>query len=150
MALVLSGGGMNGILLELGFLKRLQETSVWPRLSVVFGTSAGALSGCMAALGRLDELEAFLLSLEPEDTFRANTLWRLPLLGSHDYVLPRTVGRRLGDPVALARELARSPVELVVVVTDVTVSQGELGGPQLFERAYSSRSTPSRADYRTS
>ncbi len=132
---------MNGILLELGFLKRLRETALWPRLSVVFGTSAGALSGCMAALDRLDELEEFLLSLEPEDTFRANTLWRLPLLGSHDYVLPRTVARRLGDPVALAGELARSAVELVVVVTDVTVSDGEQGGPQLFERAYSSRST---------
>ncbi len=139
--MVLSGGGMNGVLLEVGFLKRLRETSLWERMSVVFGTSAGALSGCMAALDRLDELEAFLLDLRPEDTFRANKLWRLPLLGSHDYVLPRTIAERLGDPVAFARELARAPVELVVVVTDVTVADGQRGGPQLFERAYSSRST---------
>jgi len=133
---------MNGILLEVGFLKRLRETSLWPRVSVVFGTSAGALSGCMAALDRLDELEEFLLGLRPEDTFRANQLWRLPLLGSHDYVLPRTIAQRLGDPVAFARELRRAPVELVVIVTDVTVAGGQRGGQQLFERAYSSRSTP--------
>lgn len=140
--MVLSGGGMNGVLLELGFLKRLRETSLWERMSVVFGTSAGALSGCMAALDRLDELEEFLLALRPEDTFRANKLWRLPLLGSHDYVLPRTIAERLGEPVAFARDLRRAPVELVVVVTDVTVGDGQRGGPQLFERAYSSRSTP--------
>jgi hypothetical protein len=32
LALVLSGGGMNGLLLELGFLKRVRETPLWPRV----------------------------------------------------------------------------------------------------------------------
>ena len=31
VAIVLSGGGMNGVLLELGFLKRLRVSSLWPR-----------------------------------------------------------------------------------------------------------------------
>lgn len=141
VALVLSGGGMNGVLMEVGFLKRVHGSSLWPRVAVLFGTSAGALAGSMAALERLDELEEFLYALRPEDTFRANRLWRLPLLGTHDYVLPQTVAERLGDPVAAARRLASADVEVVVVVTDVT-ADGDGGGPRLFERAYSSRGTP--------
>ena len=40
-ALVLSGGGINGVLLELGFLKRLRETPFWDRVGWIYGTSAG-------------------------------------------------------------------------------------------------------------
>jgi predicted acylesterase/phospholipase RssA len=94
VAVVLSGGGINGLLLEVGFLKRLQESELWPRVGFFFGTSAGAVNACMAALDRVDELEEFILGLRPEDTFRPNRLWRLPLLGSHDYTLPQTPSRR--------------------------------------------------------
>src|SRR5215216_2284175 len=45
VAIVLSGGGMNGVLLELGFLKRLRVSSLWPRVGRIYGTSAGALTG---------------------------------------------------------------------------------------------------------
>jgi predicted acylesterase/phospholipase RssA len=140
VAVVLSGGGMNAVLMELGFLKRLRESELWARMRVVFGVSAGALVGAMAALDRLDELEEFLYRLEPEEAFRANRLWRLPLLGTHDYVLPQTIAERLGDLVASARELRGRPVELVVVVTDLTVDDGP--EERLFERAYSSRTAP--------
>ena len=54
VALVLSGGGMNGVLMELGFLRRIRESSYWPRVGWIFGTSAGALTGSLAALDRLD------------------------------------------------------------------------------------------------
>ena len=58
VALVLSGGGVNGVMMELGFLRRLRESALWPRVGWIFGTSAGALAGVMAALDRLDDLEA--------------------------------------------------------------------------------------------
>src|SRR5919204_5377710 len=134
VAVVLSGGGMNGLLLELGFLERLRGSELWPRIGWFFGSSAGALNGCMAALDRLGELEEFILGLRPEETFKANRLWRLPLLGTHDYVLPRTIGERLGDPVRLAEELRTADAEVVAVVTDVTVADEaeEDGGPRLF------------------
>ena len=45
VAIVLSGGGMNGVLLELGFLRRLRDSSLWPRVGRIYGTSAGALAG---------------------------------------------------------------------------------------------------------
>ena len=32
VALVLSGGSVNGVLMELGFLRRVRESSVWPRV----------------------------------------------------------------------------------------------------------------------
>jgi predicted acylesterase/phospholipase RssA len=132
---------MNGVLMEVGFLRRLRESALWPRIGWVFGTSSGALSGCMAALDRLGALEEFLLDLRPEETFRPNRLWRLPLLGTHDYVLPRTIADRLGDPVELAHELARAERELVVLVTDVTMDADAGAERRLFERAYSSRAT---------
>src|SRR5215212_939973 len=91
VAIVLSGGGMNGMLLELGFLKRLRESSLWPRVGWIYGTSAGALAGTMAALDRLDELEEFNLGLQPSDVFRPQRLWRLPLNGLHEYALPATI-----------------------------------------------------------
>jgi predicted acylesterase/phospholipase RssA len=142
VAVVLSGGGMSGVVMELGFLQRLRTSPLWERVGVVFGTSAGALAGCMAVLDRLDDLERFLLRLRPEEAFRANRLWRLPLLGTHDYVLPKTVAERLGDLGELAAELARAERELVVIVTDITTSPDEGTPDPLFERAYSSRTTP--------
>jgi predicted acylesterase/phospholipase RssA len=140
VGVVLSGGGVNGVLMELGFLKRLRESPLWPRVGWIFGTSSGALSGLMAALDRVDDLERFLLALQPEQTFRPNRLWRLPFLGLHDYALPDTIRTWFGDFTAVAEELARSPVELVVLATDVTddTKTADAG----FELAYSSRTTP--------
>jgi hypothetical protein len=66
LALVLSGGGMNGLLLELGFLQRLREDRLWERFGWIYGRSAGALGGVMAALDRLEELEGFVLALRPD------------------------------------------------------------------------------------
>lgn len=141
VAVVLSGGAVNGVLMELGFLKRLRESELWPRVGWIYGTSSGALSGTMAALDRLDELEAFMLRLQPEETFRPHSLWRLPLLGSHDYRLPDTVAERIGDLAPLARELAASPIEVTVFATDVSDDVHGVG-QHAYELAYSSRSTP--------
>ena len=140
VAVVLSGGAVNGVLMELGFLKRLRETDLWPRIGWIYGASAGALCGTMAALDRLDDLETFMLELQPNDTFRPHSLWRLPLLGTHDYRLPQTIDERIGSMVELMRDVAASPVELVVVATDV--SEVEHGaGARAYELTYSSRTT---------
>jgi predicted acylesterase/phospholipase RssA len=140
LALVLSGGGMNGLLLELGFLKRVREDPLWERVGWIYGTSAGALSGVMGALDRLDELEEFVLELRPAETFRPNRLWQTPFSGLHDYALPETIAERVAPIDELARELATTPIELVVTVTDVT--DGELDEHHAYERLYSSRTTP--------
>jgi predicted acylesterase/phospholipase RssA len=140
-ALVLSGGGMNGVLMELGFLQRVRESPFWPRVGWIFGTSAGALAGTLAALDRLDDLETFLLSLRPEETFRPHRLWQLPLLGLHDYALPNTIQQRLGDRVELARQVGESEIELVVLATDIT-ADADVDGANARELVWSSRSTP--------
>src|ERR671932_1579808 len=140
VAIVLSGGGMNGVLMELGFLRRIRESEYWPRVGWIFGTSAGALAGTLAALDRLDDLERFLLALRPEQTFRPHRLWQLPLVGLHDYALPRTIEERIGDRIELAREIAAAPVELVVVATDVTDDHDD-EGTNARELAYSSLET---------
>src|SRR5579862_1773963 len=127
--------------MELGFLKRLRESALWPRVGWIYGTSAGALCGTMAALDRLDDLERFMLALQPEDAFRAHSLWRMPLLGSHDYRLPDTVTARLGDIADTARELEHAPIEVVVFATDVTDAVPR-GGRHAYELAYSSHATP--------
>jgi predicted acylesterase/phospholipase RssA len=141
VAVVLSGGAVNGVLMELGFLKRLRESDLWPRVGWIYGTSSGALSGVMAALDRLDELEDFMLRLQPEDTFRPHSLWRFPLLGSHDYRLPETVAERIGDLVPLARELQGADIEVTVFATDVSDDSHGVG-PRAYELSYSSKSTP--------
>jgi predicted acylesterase/phospholipase RssA len=141
VALVLSGGAVNGVLLELGFLKRLRESEIWPRVGWIYGTSAGALCGMMAALDRLDELEEFMLGLQPNDVFRPHSLWRLPLLGTHDYRLPETIDERVGSLVEMARELATAPIELVVCATDVSGVEHDAGA-RAYELAYSARTTP--------
>jgi len=63
VGVVLSGGGVNGVLMELGFLQRLRESLLWPRVGAIFGASAGALTGLLAALDRLDELGLTLAQL---------------------------------------------------------------------------------------
>lgn len=140
VAVVLSGGGINGVLLELGFLKRLRSSLLWPRIGWVYGTSAGALSGTMAALDRLDDLEAFLVGLEPEDAFRQRRVWQMGG-GLHDYTLPETIAERLGDPETLGTALAASDVELVVIATDVS-GHLDVDEGRTFELAYASHSTP--------
>lgn len=139
-AVVLSGGGINGVLLELGFLKRMRETRLWPRVGWIYGTSAGALSGAMAALDRLDDLERFLVDLQPEDVFRPRRVWQFPG-GLHDYTLPATIAERLDRAGDLGEELAASKVELVVIATDVSAHL-ESDEKRHFELVYSSRSTP--------
>jgi predicted acylesterase/phospholipase RssA len=140
VAVVLSGGAINGVLMELGFLKRMRESPLWGRVGWIFGTSAGALAGTMAALDRIDELEEFLLGLRPDEVFRPNRLWRLPLLGLHEYALPATIEQRIGDLRALAEELTEAERELVVFASDVT--ETERPTEHNFELAYSSRDTP--------
>lgn len=136
VALVLSGGGINGILLELGFLKRLSETDLWPRIGWIHGTSAGALAGTMAALGRLDDLEDFLMGIQPSDAFRPRAVWQFPG-GLHDYTLPQTVSDRIGSPQELGSALAASAIELVVYATDVS-DYPEGDEARDFELAYAS------------
>ncbi|HET7044236.1 MAG TPA: patatin-like phospholipase family protein, partial [Gaiellaceae bacterium] len=103
LAIVLSGGGMNGLLLELGFLRRLREDPLWSRVGWVYGTSAGALSKAMAALDELDALERFVLSLTPGEAFRLNRL-RQPR-GRRD----RRLLLRPADPSRLGGEPRASP-----------------------------------------
>ena len=116
LALVLSGGGMNGLLLELGFLKRLREDPLWERIGWIYGTSAGALSG---RDGRRStgstHMEEFVLALRPEETFRPNRLWQTPaerparLRAARD---DRRAAR--ADRRARRRTSSTSPIELVV------------------------------------
>jgi predicted acylesterase/phospholipase RssA len=142
VAIVLSGGGINGFLLELGFLKRLRETALWPRVGWIYGTSAGALSGAMAALDRFDDLERFLIDLQPQDVFRPRRVWQLAG-GPHDYALPETVAARLGPPEEIAAALTEAEIELTVFATDVS-SYPDLDGSQHFELVYSARSSAPR------
>ena len=141
VAIVLSGGGMNGVLLELGFLQRLRESSLWPRVGCIFGTSAGAVTGTMAALDRLEDLEEFVLGLQPGDIFRPQRLWRLPLNGLHEYALPATIADRLIDPLQLAEDLAKAPIEVVMYATDVSADD-DASPDGSYELAYSSHETP--------
>jgi predicted acylesterase/phospholipase RssA len=138
-AVVLSGGSINGIFLQLGFLQALRESELWSRIGWVYGTSAGALSGWATALDALDDHEGFLMQLQPEDVFAAHDLWRLPFVGLHRYALPETVAERLGDPVELARRLQEGTRELTVVTTDVGLSADSAVQADPFERAFSSR-----------
>jgi predicted acylesterase/phospholipase RssA len=126
-------------MMELGFLQRLRASELWPRVAAIFGTSSGALCGSLAALDRLDDLERFLLALQPEQTFRPNQLWRLPFLGLHDYALPQTIDVWFGGMTRMAEDLAAAPIELVVVATDLTDASATDTG---FELVYSSRVTP--------
>ena len=140
VALVLSGGGINGVVLELGFLRRLRESPLWGRVGWIYGTSAGALSGTMAALDRLDDLERFLLELQPAEVFRPRPMWQMPG-GLHDYTLPATIAERVGSAEQLGEELAAAEIELVVFATDVS-EHDEEDETQHFELAYPSHSTP--------
>lgn len=137
VAIVLSGGGVNGVLLQLGFLKRLRSSPLWPRVGCIYGTSAGALTGTMAALDRLDDLEKFTLGLQPRDVFAPQRLWQLPLNGLHHYALPATLAQRLIKPNELAEALAAAPIELIVFATDVSEHD-----ETSYELTYSSYETP--------
>jgi predicted acylesterase/phospholipase RssA len=139
LAVVLSGGGINGVLLELGFLERLREDPLWRRVGWIYGTSAGALAGTMAALDRLDDLEEFLLGLQPEDAFRPRPVWQFPG-GLHDYTLPATIASRIGSPQELGTALADAEIELVVFATDVS-DYPDADETRDFELRYPARST---------
>ena len=139
LAVVLSGGGINAALLEQGFLRRLRESPLWPRIGWIYGTSAGALSGTMATLDRLDDLESLLYDLQPADVFRPRPMWQFPG-GLHDYTLPATIERHIGTALETGEALAAAEIELVVFATDVS-DHYEADDTRHFELSYSSRST---------
>lgn len=138
-ALVLSGGSINGIFLQLGFLQAVRASRLWEDVGWVYGTSAGAFSGWAAALDAVDEHERFLMGLQPDDVFAAHDLWRAALVGLHRYTLPDTVAEQLGDPVELARRISEGPRELTVVTIDIGLSAASAASEDPFERAFSSR-----------
>ena len=140
LAVVLSGGGINAALLEQGFLQRLRESPLWPRVGWIYGTSAGALSGTMAALDRLDDLESLLYGLQPGDVFRPRAVWQFQG-GLHDYTLPATIERHIGTALEMGEALAAAEIELFVFATDVS-GHFEADDSRHFELSYSSRSTP--------
>jgi predicted acylesterase/phospholipase RssA len=140
VALVLSGGGINGVLLEHGFLRRLRESPLWGRVGWIYGTSAGALSGTMAALDRFDDLDEFLMDLQPGEVFRPRPMWQFPG-GLHDYTLPATIERQIGTAEEMGSALAAADVELVVFATDVS-DHFEADDTRHFELSYSSRLCP--------
>ena len=137
--LVLSGGSINGIFLQLGFLQAVRASGLWPAIGWVYGTSAGAFSGWATALDAIDEHERFLMGLQPDDVFAAHDLWRAALVGLHRYTLPETVAERLGDPVDLARRIGEGPRELTVVTIDIGLSPESGRTDDPYERAFSSR-----------
>jgi predicted acylesterase/phospholipase RssA len=139
VALVLSGGGINGVVLELGFLRRLRESPLWERVGWIYGTSAGALSGTMAALDRLDDLEQFVIALQPTEVFRPRPMWQMPG-GLHDYTLPATIAERIGPAEELGAQLVAAEIELVVFATDVS-EHVEEDETRHYELAYPSHST---------
>ena len=139
LAVVLSGGGINAVLLEHGFLRRLQESPLWARVGWIYGTSAGALAGTMATLGRLDDLERFVFELQPGEVFRPRPVWQFPG-GLHDYTLPATIEERIGSAAEMGEALAAADIELLVFATDVS-GHYEADETRHFELAYSSRST---------
>jgi predicted acylesterase/phospholipase RssA len=93
----------------------------------------------MTALGRLDDLEEFLLGIQPADAFRPRPIWQLPG-GLHDYTLPSTVADRIGSPAELGAALAASSIELRVYATDVS-DYPEGDQQRDFELEYSSRTS---------
>src|SRR5205085_10907715 len=66
IGLALGGGSARGWS-HVGVLRELTEMGIKPE--VVAGTSAGALVGAAWALGRLDDFERWLGSLEKRDVF---------------------------------------------------------------------------------
>ena len=140
VAVVLSGGGINGVLLELGFLKRLRETQLWPRVGWIYGTSAGALAGTMAALDRLDDLEEFLLDAPARGGVPAPARVAAPRRAArlHAPGDDREPARR--RRASSARRSRASEIELVVFATDLT-NHAEEGETRHYELAYASHST---------
>jgi hypothetical protein len=139
VAVVLSGGGINGVLLELGFLRRLSETdsgagsagSTEPRparsperwrRSTASTTSRSSSSGS-----------------HPRTAFRPRPIWQFPG-GLHDYTLPATIADRIGPPEVVGAKLAASPIELLVFATDVS-EYPQCDEERDFELVYSSHST---------
>jgi predicted acylesterase/phospholipase RssA len=139
LAVVLSGGGINGVLLELGYLRRLRESPLWDRVGWIYGTSAGALAGTMATLDRLGDLDEFLLALQPSDVFRPRPVWQMPG-GLRDYTLPATIAERIGSAEEVGQALAAAEIELVVFATDVS-DHADADEERHFELAYSSHET---------
>jgi len=140
VAIVLSGGGMNGVLLELGFLRRLRESSLWPRVGRIYGTSAGALSGSMAALDRLD---ADVLTFENCSTGGMD----LEAIGSHikekkvciGVVDHHTLQVETPDQVAemIRRALKHVPAERLVLASDCGMGREGMSRRHAFHKMVS-------------
>ena len=82
IGIALGGGGARGWA-HIGALRTLERAGFAP--SIVAGTSIGAIVGGAWAAGRLDELEQFALSLDPDTAreFHDETLPAEPAKTAH-------------------------------------------------------------------
>ena len=92
----------------------------------------------MAAVDRLDDLEQFLLDLQPEDVPAQPALAATAARPPRVRPAARTIETRFGDLVELARDVRESEIELVVCATDATPAAEALDTRD-YELVYSSR-----------
>ena len=112
---------MNGVLLELGFLKRLRD-----QLAVAAGrVNLRHVRGCAdrddggaRPARRAGGVRARASS--PRDVFAPQRLWRLPLNGLHEYALPGDGRASACSTRSSSRGARGAPIERRVFATDVS------------------------------
>jgi NTE family protein len=127
--LVFQGGGVKGIAYA-GALGVIEEAGIRPRITRVAGTSAGAITAALVALGyTAAELTSIMLALDLtsfEDGHLEGPVRLIEKFGWYrgkaflDWLEDR-VDAKLGSPAAtFAQALAATGVDLRVVATDVS------------------------------
>lgn len=148
VVLVLSGGALEGGLRQVGFLKAIKETELWPKVGRIVGVSVGAFTGALALLDRIDLLEKTLMEIQPYHLYRRfNPLKAFSRIlfsyGWNETLIELSLKKVFGiDPLQTAKEISQAESELLVIVTPLGQNNNSNahGKPlRRFERAYSSK-----------
>ena len=118
VALTLSCGGARG-LAHIGVIRELERRGYV--ITAVSGCSIGALIGAFYAMGKLDELEKFMRSLTPDDI----TAYVDFTLSGYGFIKAQRFIEKMKE-FAPDCDMARLPVKLTIVATNLTTGRAEI------------------------
>lgn len=119
LSLNLAGGGGRGIL-QAAYIKAFVDLGFKP--DIVFGSSVGALNGCLYVQEEMDKLEELWMTIKNEDVYQVNYLMLPNLPFGQNAVFNPAPLRKLIDKYIDFDKLKSAPLELVVGVTNLTDS----------------------------
>jgi predicted acylesterase/phospholipase RssA len=117
LSLNLAGGGARGCI-SLGYMKAWNDLKL--KADMVWGTSVGALGGCLFQQNELDKLEQMWMTISNDKVYKFHW-WTVPqLLLTRNHLYDSTPLKNLIDQLVDHEKIVANPIPFYITATNLT------------------------------